>query len=469
MALTTTLAREWLELGLNGLAGRDAAWKRREEYFRGVQDDPFAPEGVNDEYKSLQKQAKVNILGLAMGAPVQRLHPEGFRTGRDRPADLVAWNEVWQPNKLDSRFPIVAQDMMNHGLGMMSVSANPLNPRSPKIRPENGRYVWIEPDPADPFEGLFAVKKVALPNKGSRAFLYTASEWVQFDLEGKDWGITAGGAHILGELPFEPFPFNVDSDGVPHAPIEAMMPQQDALNTIRFNTLLAMQFSAFRQRVFTGFDPVVRDEKGNPVLRKNTDGSLFLDANGLPVPVLNSPGRVGVDRALVFPGESTKVFDMPESSLDNYIEVYDQFLTTFFAIGHVPPQYALTKMANTSGDAMAGAESTFQSLISDLKTAAGESIEAVMRKANRARGDAFDDVASETIWGDSDIKSFAQIVDAVVKLTGSGMAHEDAWSMLPGATPPRVAEWVAHAEDQAAQQDQAMTDLAGKIVGGNVA
>ena len=469
MALTTSLAREWLEVGFNGLSARDAAWKRREEYFRGIQDDPFAPEGVNDEYKSLQRQAKVNILDLAMGAPIQRLKPEGFRTGRDGKADLTAWNEIWQPNKLDSRSRIVFQDMMNHGLGMMSVSANPLNPRSPRIRPENGRYVWIEPDPEDPFEGLFAVKRVTATGGGQRAYLYTASEWVQFDLQGKEWGITDGGAHSLGELPFEPFTFNVDSNGVPHAPIEGMMPQQDAVNTIRFQTLLAMQFSAYRQRAITGFDPVARDEKGNPLIKKDSEGNPILDANGLPQPVITSPGRVGVDRALVFPGEQTKIFDLGESNLQNYISVYDTFLTTFFATGHVPPQYALTKMANTSGDAMAGAESTFQSLISDLKTAAGESIESVMRKANRARGDAFEDVASETIWGDSEIKSFAQIVDAVVKLVGSGMAPRDAWAMLPGATPPLIDRWVTNAQNDLAQQDQAMSDLAGKLAGGNVA
>lgn len=469
MALTTALAREWLELGLTGLAGRDSRWKLREDYFRGIQADPFAPQGVNDEYKALQKQSKVNILDLAMGAPVQRLKPAGFRTGRDGEADLTAWNEIWQPNKLDSRCKIVFQDMMNHPFGMMSVTANPLNPRSPKIRPENGRFVHIEPNPDDPFEGLFAVKKVSLTGGGIRAYLYTSAEWVQYDMAGKEWVLSNAGAHTLGEIPFVPFALDLDSDGKAHAPIEAMMPQQDAINTIRFNTLLAMQFSAFRQRVFTGYDPVVRDEKGNPVFKKNTDGSLALDANGLPQPVLNNPGRIGVDRALVFPGGDTKVFDLPESNLKNYIEVYDTFLTTFFATGHVPPQYALTKMANTSGDAMAGAESTFQSLIDDIKTAAGESIESVMRLANKARGDSFDDVASETIWGDSEIKSFAQVVDAVVKLVGSGMSHADAWSMLPGATPPRVAEWVKNAEDQAAQQDQAMTDLAGKLAGGNVA
>jgi hypothetical protein len=191
----------------------------------------------------------------------------------------------------------------------------------------------------------------------------------------------------------------------------------------------------------------------------------MLDLNGQPLPVLNTPGRIGVDRALVFPGELTKVFDLPESNLDNYIKVYDTFLNTFFATSQIPPQYALTKMANTSGDAMAGAESTFQSLITDLKMAAGESNESVMRLANRARGESNDDVASEVIWASSEIQSFAQIVDGAVKLITSGMSREDAWSMLPDATPPKVKKWIENSDSDIERQDAGINALTAKIGG----
>jgi hypothetical protein len=462
------LARNYLERGLNGLSSQAGSWQRRQDYLEGRQDLPFAPEGVNTEYTALQRQSIANFLGLAMSAPVQRMQADGFRTGRDGEADLTAWNEIWQPNKMDSRQKIVYQQMHVHGRGIMSVTPVRATPKTPKIRPENGKRVWIEPNPDDPFEGLFAVKQIAQTDGVINAYVYTDTEWVQFtQAKGdKDWGLTLGGRHNLGGLPFVTFDFNVDADGVPHAPIDKLMQQQDAINTIRFNTLLAMQFSAFRQRVFTGFDPVARDAKGNVIVRKDANGAPVLDLNGQPMPILNTPGRIGVDRALVFPGELTKVFDLPESNLDNYIKVYDTFLNTFFATGQIPPQYALTKMANTSGDAMAGAESTFQSLIQDLQMAAGESIESVMRLANRARGDANADVASEVIWADPEIRSFAQIVDAAQKLIASGMAREDAWSMLPGATPPKVKAWVEHSNSDIEQADASVNALADKI-GGN--
>ena len=479
------LARDYLMQGLQGLSDQEPAWTRRQSYLEGNQDLPYAPEGVNAEYLSLRKISLANYLDIAMNAPIQRLKAEGFRTNRDKDADINAWTEIWQPNKLDARQGIVYQQMFVHGRGIMSVSANPVNRRSPRIRPENAKRVWIEPNPEDPFEPLFAVKKLAVKKAAASAsnlilpaslssqtihvaYVYTATEWARFEAASisdiaTSWTLQEMGRHNLGTIPFVPFDFNVDADAKPHPSIDKLMPQQDAINTIRFNSLLGMQFSAYRQRVFTGYDPVVRDEKGVPLVKRDADGNPVLDGNGLQIPVTRSPGRMGVDRALVFPGEATKVFDLPESNLDNYVKVLQQFLTDFFATAQIPPSYALTKMANLTGDGMAGAESTFQSLIKDVKVAAGEGLESVMRLANVARGERHEDPASEVIWADTEIRSFAQIVDAIGKLVASGMSRQDAWSFLPSATPPKVAGWVTRSDEDREKADQAVRELTDKM------
>lgn len=481
-----SLARDYLERGLFELNKQAKPWDRRQEYFEGKQDKPYAPPGVNQEYEALQDMAIANILELAMTAPVQRLRADGFRTHRNETADLTAWTDSWQPNKLDQRQSIVYQQMFNHGRGIMSVSPNVVDRKSPKIRPENSRRVWIEPNPEDPFEALFAVKKLVVKTSTRQnsglilpaslleaetkevAYVYTHTEWARFEASGGAvgtvWTMVEQGRHNLGAIPFVPFDFNLDADGNPRPAIDKLIPQQDAINTIRFNTLLAMQFSAYRQRVFTGYDPVIRDEKGQPIWKKDPNtGQPVIDENGFPVPMVRSPGRVGVDRALVFPGDQTKVFDLPESNLDNYIKVLQQFLGDFYASGQIPPQYAMNKMANLTGDGMAGAESTFQSLIGELKLAAGEGLESVMRLANRARGESHEDHASEVIWADTEIRSFAQIVDAIGKLVASGMSRTDAWAMIPGATPPKVREWVQNSDKESSERQRLMLSQAEKL------
>lgn len=457
-------ARSYLDIGVYEIAAKRPKWDRREDYRKGKQDLPYAPQGVNTEYRALQDQAVANVLDIAMSAPVQRLRAEGFRTGRDKAADIAAWNDVWQPNKLDARQRIVFTQMFTHGRGVMSVWRNEETPTQPLVRVESDRNVHIGMDPENPFEPLFAVKTFQvrdLPDSGlilpmgisamrDVAVVYDRTEWVRFEKGGLlagSWGVKAAGIHGLG-VPFVPFDNKPDGNGTPFPSIEPLMPQQDALNTIRFNTLLAMQFSAFRQRIFTGYDPVMRDKDGQPIWRKNSDGTLMLDAQGQPQPAVSSPGRIGVDRALVFPGKDTKVFDLPESNLDNYISVLDDFMTLLFAVGQIPPQYLLSRMANLSGDALAGAESTLASLVDDMQRSAGESLEQVMRLANIARGEGAPDLASEVIWADAQARSFAQVVDAIGKLVASGFPREGAYEMLPGATPQKVQRWAEMARSE---------------------
>lgn len=477
-------AREYLARGLSKIEAEKPRWKRREDYYRGRQDLPYAPQGVNAEYMSLREMSIANWLALAMDTPIQRLRAEGFRTGRDADADTATWNEIWQPNKLDSRQRIVYTQMVVHKRGLMSVWPNPKNRKSPVIRPENGERVYLHMDPEDPFTVKWAVKTFTIEDgNGSNLILpaslistserqvgmvYDGDTWARFEKGGStysgDWTLTNGGTHPLGEPPFVPFDNRQDADGNPQSALEPLMPAQDAINTIRFQTLLAMQFSAYRQRVFTGYDPVMRDNQGNVVVRKDADGNLVLDDNGQPVPIVNSPGRIGVDRALVFPGAETKVFDLPESNLANYIAVLTEFLSDLFAVGQVPPQYLLNKMANLSGDALAGAESTLQSLVTDLQRWTGESLEQVMRLANRARGDDAPDLASEVVWADAEARSFAQTIDGIVKLISVRFPTRAGFEMIPGATPPKVDRWMGMLEDEqetdpVVRATRALTDL----------
>lgn len=456
-------ARDRLDIGLARLDAQLPAWKRREDYFRGEQDLPYAPEGVSKEYLELREQSIANWLEIPMLAPVQRCRPDGFRTGKDEDADLKVWNELWQPNKMDERIPIVFTQSMVHGRGIASVTKTDNPHRRAKFAIESSKRVWMEPDPEDPFETEFVVKRVSLStpatasglllpanvNLGApteRAYVYDRTHWAKFERFGSigwsgGWTPVDEGEHGFGEVPFVSFDVGLDGDGVPHSAMDKLMRQQDAINTIRFNALLAMQFSAYRQRVFVGYDPVVRDTSGNATPAKNPDGTVKVDKDGNPVPMLRQMGRIGVDRALVFPGAETKVFDLAESNLSNYIEVLSEFLSEFFAIGQVPPQYLLTKMANLSGDALTGAESTLQSLVKDLQRGWGESVETLMRLGGRAMGIDHTTMAAETIWADAEARSFAQIVDGISKLVADGFPRKAAWAMLPDATTQKVRQW----------------------------
>lgn len=467
--MDVNVALDRLLRGERALKAKQKSIAKRERYARGEHDLPYAPEGINEEYDDLRKQAPANYIGIAMTAPVQRLRADGIRTGLDGDADKRIWG-AWQANRMDSRQDLAYSSMLKHGRGLVSCWPNLADRAKPIIRPESLELVHVEMDPDDPFTPLWAVKVYTIQESSpltqvlwlpesttatkSIGIVYDRDSMMRFERGGYSasagWEPVKDGTHPMKRVPFALYDFQVDALGQPWSSMDALIPQQDAINTIRFNTLLAMQFSAFRQRIVTGFDPRATDKDGNFLYERNTDGTPKTDANGRMIPLLNTPGRVGVDRLLAFPGGETKVFDLPESNLNNYIEVLSSFLVQFFSTAQIPPQYLLSQMANLSGDALAGAESTLASLVNELQLAAGEGNESLAELAWYAMGETTEFTPeAETVWADAEARSFAQIVDAIVKLISQGFPRRAAFEMIPGATTSKVDRWMTMAEDEA--------------------
>ena len=475
-------AEEFLHIGVSALMAAQTKFDLRQKNYEGDQQLPYAPEGVSLEYHELRNQAIANWLQPAMDAPVQRMEAESISDDAGK-TDAAAWAD-WVAFDLETRQKVVYTQMMVQGRGVMSVSKTAPAARGAKARVENCRRVYLHPDPADPFETQFAVKMwvenqrpasglwvptQAMGTLGAKvvAVVYDAVECVRFEKPGTEgvggWVRVASTPHGLGAIPFVEFGHNVDADNGTHTVIDQLIPMQNAINTIRFNTLLAMQFSAYRQRVATGYDPVLRDGNGEVVYVKDEQGNEIVGPDGQPVPQLRPSGRVGVDRLLVFPGSDTKVFDLDESNLQNYITVYTKFLTDLFSKAQTPPQYGIDRMANLSGDALAGAESTLTSLVNDLKREANSGMRKVLRLVDAARGETPRNRRIE--WSDTEPKSFSQIIDGVTKLIAAEFPRRGAYDMLPGATPTKVDQWMdqwaAEQRDRASalMLDQTTSDL----------
>lgn len=439
------------------------------DFMNGNHVKPFLPPGVSKEYLELREYSISNMLPLAQAAPLQRLKVSGFSThGKDSASqelDSKLWRNTWQFNRMDARQKIVYADAYNHGRGIVSVAAASTVGKA-RISIESPDKVHVEMDPEDPFKPLYAVKIITdesemetgagiiLPNgetyhPGStirKAWVYDDKGWMHFKTSGQSsaWVYVSEGDHSMDAVPFVPYDVNLDSSGKPHSILAQLLPTQKAINFVRFATLLALQFSAHRQRAISGYDPVVRTEEDEIVYQKDKNGVEIMDPlTGLRVPVLESLGRMGVDRLVTFANKDVKVWDMPESNLENYINVHNSLIEELFARAQIPPQYQLINMHNLTGDALSGAESTLTSFVGDLKATFSESHEQVMRLAARAVGhDGIDDYSSEIAWGDGETRSFGQIIDAITKLISVGFPKKAAFAMIPGATDTKVNTWM---------------------------
>jgi hypothetical protein len=463
--MTDNLARERLAVGVSELGKRLKVVTRREDYDQGKQDLPFAPYGASAEYQDLREQAPANMLGIAISAPTQRMRADSIKTSLSDEAEAALWSGAWQANKMDTRQDLVYRSMMLHGRGIVSVWPNLSNRAKPIVRPEAYARVHVAMDPDDPFTPLYAVKTwvvdkspengLILPASVTRTvqvgIVYDAESMVRYERpsSGGLWEKTAESTHPMRRVPFALYDYQPDANGNPRSAMDPLIPQQDALNTIRFNTLLAMQFAAFRQKIVTGFDPRVTDADGNIVYKTNPDGTPLVDANGRMQPLIQSPGNVGVDKLLAFPGSDTKVWDLPESNLSNYVDIWDMFLTTFFSTAQIPPQYQLGQMVNLSGDALTAAESTLASLVKELQLAAGEGHEDMLELAYYASGGTEDFApTAEMDWLDAEARSFSQVVDGVQKLIATGFPKRAAYEMLPGATKTKLDDWMDQIDEE---------------------
>lgn len=466
--MDSTRAAALLDIAVDKLRSQEKSWMELEQYHRGTHERPFAPSGINQEYDELREMAVAPWLRLVTKTPVQRLRVDGVRQNRSADADQKAWDNVWKSNLLDSRQRVVYTDAVVHGRGIFSVWPNVKDRSKPVVRPESPRGVFMQPRADDPFSADWSVK--AWSSTGisgadrsmevDRLVLFDDESFHRFERESNKWVRKLSGNNPLKSNPFVEFSPGVDAEGTPQSMIRPLIPMQRAIDTARFDLLLAMQFSAYRQRVVVGYDPVVKDADGNVVYKKDQDGGLVKDANGNLVPQIASPGSPGVDRILAFPGVDTKVFDLEESNLANYVDVISSLVQHLAAISQVPPQYLLGGMANLSGEALAAAESTLAALVADLQLSFQASFEQVMKLAHRASGASDSEAPTEVIWGDGQARAFSQTVDGIQKLISVGFPREAAFEMLPSATLQKVRRWMDMIEDEA--ENPYLEKLAGK-------
>ena len=467
------------EEGLAALRKEAPGQKTRWDYYKGEHALPYAPPGVNKEYLALREMARVPLIRLAVRTGVQRLRVDGIRTGTSEDRDKASWR-VWQANRLDSAQRLVYVHGSVFGRGIVSVWPNVDDPELPIIRVEDPRRVHVEPDPQDPSRPLWAVKTWTEARVSALGVRWNASCATLFESDGSVWrwetkapeaGLATGAWELmdafdnpLGRVPFVVFAPEADADGKTLSMIDPLVPMQRTIDTIRFDLLLASQFAAYRQRIVVGYDPVVTDENGEPVLQKDpTTGEPLLDGNGQAIPVTASPGRVGVDRLLVFPGQDTKVFDLQESNLANYVTALDMLLATFAATSQVPAQYLAGDFKNVSGDLMVATEATLLSLVRDLQTAYADAWEEVFSLANVARGAEALPLGTEVVWADETPKSLAVVASAMSQMVPNGAPARMFLEMLPGATQQKVERWMGMS--QQALQRALAGDLAAAMTG----
>ncbi len=390
-------------------------------FVTGQLGGPQVPEGSEQEVKDLAKLAIKNVLSLIRDSFCQNLSVVGYRDAAAA-ENLSGW-KAWQDNRMDARQAEIYRPAVTYGASYVvmtgDVSGTVWRTRSPRqllavyedpqidVWPQYAFETWIDSTDAKPRR---------------RAVLYDDQFMYPLDLGemptipvdqnatmyARAASIRAYGepvAHGADVCPVVRFINGRDADDMILGEVAPLIRLQMAINSVNFDRLLVSRFGAFPQRVISGW-------------------------TGSSSEVLKASAK----RVWTFDDTDVTAQAFPAADMGNYNDVLAEMLEHVAMVAQISPAQVTGKMINLSAETLAAAEANQQRKIASKRDSFGESWEQVFRLAAAIVGDTAGaaDVESEVVWRDTEARTFAAVVDGVVKLAAAGIPLEELLDMIPG-------------------------------------
>lgn len=407
-------------------------WKRHEDeradhdraydYVRGRRGVPEVPDGAGDELQDIAKMAIKNVLGPVVDAFAQSLTVYGFRDLEQRDNDPV-W-EWWQRQRLDARQSEIHRPALTYGTSYAIVSAESCRLRTPRqlfavyedpsvdLWPKYALDLWTDTSGSKPMRRAMlydethrypvslgpASQRRIDGEENSRRAIRPAFDEGDEEPHGGD-----------GICPVVRFVNARDAEDVVVGEVGPLISKQQAINAVNFDRLVVSRFGAFRQKYVIGWQATA-----------------------------DQIARASAARLMNFEDdpESIKVGDFNASPVEPYNAILEEMVADVATSAQVP-LYSFGSIINLSAEALAMAEAPYQRKLADKRESFGESWEQVLRLAGQM-GDFEVSESAEVVWNETEVRSFAQVVDGVTKLAAQGVPIEELLEDIPGWTKQKV-------------------------------
>jgi len=395
------------------LAGRQVLLQRLQDYHDGKHRLAFTSQKFRDAFGGMFSSFADNWCQLVVDAVEERLNIEGFRYGSDPKSDRDAWR-IWQANSLD------AESQLGHSEALIKGDAYAIvwgdDDGQPKVSIESPRDVVVAFAPGNRRTRVAALKRWR-DDDGYHCTLFTPNYVYKYDKDDKD----VNGDWKPCMTTFEPWPLPNPLGVVPVVPVTNrgsltsaygvseflnVIPQQDAINKLVADMLIASEFIAYPQRWVTGMEIKVDENTGRPI----------------------APFNVALDKILVAEDPAAKFGSLSAGDLANYVTGIETLVQHIASQTRTPPHYFYLNGNFPSGDAIKSAETGLVAKTRRKMRFFGESWEEVMRLCFKVlddpRGDVID---SETVWADPEYRSEAELADALIKRSAIGVPRQQLW------------------------------------------
>jgi hypothetical protein len=403
---------------------RSKLYRLYQAYYDGDHRLSFASEKFRNTFGRLFTALADNLCPRVVDALADRLQLVGFEVERG-PAELAdEAMDLWQENRMDQRAGQTILEALISGDSYVLVwpaTLPDIEGERPVFYPQDALEMVVHYDQEIPGQINWAAKFWRDDErKKYRMTLYypdriekwetlqessTAptkdSAFVRRTTEGEPWPIR----NEYGRVPVFHFANNARKLGKPgQSELKDIIPLQDALNKAIADMLVAMEFSAFRQRWVTGIDEI-RD----PVTQR-----------------VISPWEPGSDRVWTGP-EGATFGEFGQTDLNQFLQVQESFRAEIARVSATPLHYMMLMSGNfPSGESMKTAEAPFTAKGNDRMITFGNTWEDAVTFALKIMGRR--DFRLNSIWKESVPQTMQQpgAAPAVPALPGVPAAPQDA-------------------------------------------
>ncbi|MDQ3489585.1 MAG: phage portal protein, partial [Acidobacteriota bacterium] len=376
--MNTNIEKAIENLRLNG--GRYA---KSERYYRGEHDLAFATEKFQNTFGSLFREFAMNLCPAICDAVKDKLRITEFRIEAGNGDITSATRTVWQSNRMGTRAGEIHKEALKNGDAYAIVWPN--TDGRVTIYPNKAANITAVFDEESPGKILWAAKYWRTPDKRTRLNLFYPDRIERYISlreseivlpEAREFmpvgpqaplpashreellagSLRSGGdaPHIIqnpfGIVPVFHFANNSDIGTPGQSELEAAIPVQDGLNKSVLDMLVAMEFSAYRQRWAAGIE-IEYDNEGKAL----------------------APFTAGIDHLWIAQNPNANFGDFEAANLDQFLKVKDSFRIDMASVTGTPLHYLMPHMKGfPSGESLKKAETRFIAKVRDRQESFGQ-------------------------------------------------------------------------------------------------
>lgn len=339
--------------------GRNDTYRRYQAYLDGDQPLMFATEKFRSAFGRLFEAFAYNRCEAVVDAHADRLQVGGFGANNETVSGRA--QEVWDANHMDVREGHIESDAFGLGDSHLIVEKhvtsgdvhmwiqNPATVRVHYSEDVPGQIdlaakTWRDEREYQRLNLYFAgrIEKYISRHRAFSGMPTSDKSFQRYDFLGEPWSFVL---NVPDVVPVFPFANNGRTNSYGVSELRHVLPLQDALNKTIMDTLVAMEFAAYPQRVIIGVEPTEDQEK---VIQRF---------------------EAGLTRIVTLFAPDAKIGEFSAANIAQYLAIAEFFDLAIARVTKVPVHHLTMTGGFPSGRALRIAEAPFTRKLEDRQKA----------------------------------------------------------------------------------------------------